>query len=156
EGINAVNAGDFTDFFRQVPPSIYLVPLFLLILDVGLMVVMFRRGAERRRRKREAEMMQMGLAPASAVSSNSGSRLAALRNLPEPDLDTLVTSSSQIDPSFHESIEIESEPARFDAASTSTPEPDWQKMVTPVQQEPVVPDSPPVAVPDDTRAPGDA
>jgi hypothetical protein len=77
------------DFLRQVPLGLLAAPLFFGAIYVGLMIYIFRRAAQRRRRARgdlpARSIPQPAMQPAAPRVTTSG-----LRNLPEPDIDLLV------------------------------------------------------------------
>lgn len=95
-----MGGSDITDFLSQVPIAYILLPLGLGALYVGLMVIIFRRAAQRRRKAREARGEIPAEKPERARSTFSplnqlkavGALLQPQRsaaNLPEPDLDLL-------------------------------------------------------------------
>lgn len=184
--MNDVGTGDLGDFLRQVPLTILLAPIVFGTIYVILMIFVFRRAAERRRRKREAELLQMGIAPEPqpkpAPRSGGISPLAflrgqlpdrplepaawavpaALRTLPEPDLDLLAAPASVIRPVAVPSVQPQATLAEATQGSipAPAPEPDWAQMVTPVSPQsaphnaPIQPEPDPV--PANVTVPGDA
>lgn len=99
---------DIGGFFRTVPPAIWLTPIVLGVLYVGLTVVIFRRAAARRRRERQAAAPLLrpdkprrtnlplgdflrGQLPDRPLEPAEWTIPAELRNLPEPDLDLLTS-----------------------------------------------------------------
>ncbi len=128
------------DFIRQVPVGLLLAPVFFGALYVVLMVYIFQRGAARRRARREAALMggatlaapmarpQLALSakpkaaggflrgelPDHGRSPAAWSIPAALRDLPEPDLEALSI------------VPLLTEPETVESAMNA---PDWLSML---------------------------
>ncbi len=117
---------DIGGFFRTVPPAIWLTPIILGVLYVGLTAIIIRRAAARRRRERQAAApLQMpdkprrvnlplgdflrGQLPDRPMEPARWTIPAELRNLPEPDLDLLTSP-----------IDIEGSDAADDSAQAET------------------------------------
>lgn len=173
-----MGAGDFNDFVRSVPISFLLAPFCFAAIYIALMVIVLRRAAERRRRRREADTAQMGITP-TAQSAMGGSAkasplaylrgqqpeqpvsdqppqttpwtiAAALREIPEPDLDLLANLPGPTDPPVSGRVQVEPQPLMED---TSTgPEPDWLDAVMPTAEEQPVAASAPMNFPANTPA----
>lgn len=100
-----------SDFFGQIPLQFILLPIISGVLYIGAMVIVFRRAAERRRKRREAadavqsitanrdqqelarlrRMVASGqvLGTDSIAASNVGVNPGMSDAVPEPDLDLL-------------------------------------------------------------------
>lgn len=127
----------FSEFTRQVPIGLLLAPIFFGVCYVVVMFVVFRRASERRRKRRLANAGNTATSPTQfAVPSANlviGQRAdperrpaawsvpAALRDLPEPDLDMLVTPRLMTEP---ETIDSAINAMNLSDASTA-PDMDW-------------------------------
>ncbi len=126
---------DVGGFIKQVPIGLLLAPVVFGVLYILVMIFIFRRAAERRRRKAE------GLPPISKMKAkNNGGNFfngrlpnkpleaaawsvpTALRGLPEPDLEMLSSPA------------LLTEPETVESAMTA-PTMDWLAMIAPVPQE---------------------
>jgi hypothetical protein len=103
---------EFNQFFSQIPPQILLAPIIFGALYVALTIHIIRRAAKKRRLKREAAAADTlpiptptkprwsglpfgnflrGELPDKPLKPAEWTVPTELRNLPEPDLDMLVT-----------------------------------------------------------------
>jgi hypothetical protein len=142
---------DIGGFFRTVPPAIWLTPIVLGVLYVGLTAVILRRAAARRRRERQAAApLQMpdkakranlplgdflrGQLPDRPLEPAKWTVPAALRNLPEPDLD-LLTSPIVIEDEGSDAADDSAQAETADVTPAGENEHDWVAAVVPEQEE---------------------
>ncbi len=106
---------DFSSLLRQIPVQLLVIPLIFGVLYIVLLAYIVRRGALRRRKRREEKAMQLGQQqpqryqsvapsymldegglPAARATPAKPNRMAvpatSLNSLPEPDFDMLVSA----------------------------------------------------------------